>query len=338
MYVKRTYSFRMTLMWSLRGFTIGLILATIAVLIYKVVGWKWVQIPWLPMGLIGTALAFYIGFKNNASYDRTWEARKIWGAIVNDSRSFTAMILSYISNLHNPDPLSDQELQAVKRSVIYRHLAWLAALRYQLHQHREWEHDNTAFRDYYKMNNMPRTPEELDKALAALMSPEELQAVKGASNKATQIMRLQSDALALLRRRKLIDDFRQMELQRLIAAFYDSQGASERIKNFPFPRQYASTGINLIKLFMIVLPFGLLRSFDDMGKYMVWLTVPFSAMVNWVFVLMEMIGDYSENPFEGSFNDIPIVSISRGIEIDLREMMGETDIPKPIAAMEGFLI
>jgi len=290
------------------------------------------------MGLIGTALAFYIGFKNNASYDRTWEARKIWGAIVNDSRSFTAMILSYISNLHNPDPLSDQELQAVKRSVIYRHLAWLAALRYQLHQHREWEHDNTAFRDYYKMNNMPRTPEELDKALAALMSPEELQAVKGASNKATQIMRLQSDALALLRRRKLIDDFRQMELQRLIAAFYDSQGASERIKNFPFPRQYASTGINLIKLFMIVLPFGLLRSFDDMGKYMVWLTVPFSAMVNWVFVLMEMIGDYSENPFEGSFNDIPIVSISRGIEIDLREMMGETDIPKPIAAMEGFLI
>lgn len=338
MYTKRTYSFRMTMMWSLKGFLIGLAISTVAVILYKCLGWKWVQVPWLPMGLIGTALAFYIGFKNNASYDRTWEARKIWGAIVNNSRSFAAMALAYISDLHQAQPLPEAELTAVKRELVYRHLAWLSALRFQMHRPRDWEHNSKAFQDHYHLNNIVQTAEELDRELASLLKPEELQAIKGVANKATQILRLQSEALAAIRRRDLIDNLRHMELQRLISALYEEQGKSERIKNFPFPRQYASTGINLIKLFSFVLPFGLIKTFEDMGPHLVWLTIPFSAMVNWVFVLMEMIGDFSENPFEGSYNDVPIISISRGIEIDLREMLQETNVPGPIVPVEGFLV
>jgi putative membrane protein len=306
---------------------------------YRCLGWKWVQIPWLPMGLIGTALAFYIGFKNNASYDRTWEARKIWGGIVNDSRAFAAMSLSYISNLHRPEPLPDTTLEQLRKSMIYRHLAWVNALRFQMHQPREWEHDNRRFKEHFRMNkDTPQTAEELQDLLSQLLPAEELHLLKTVSNKATHILKLQSTALAAIRQDKLIDDLRHMELQRLISSLYDQQGKTERIKNFPFPRQYASTGINLIKLFTFVLPFGLLKTFDDMGPYLVWLTIPFSAVVNWVFVLMEMIGDFSENPFEGSYNDVPIVSISRNIEIDLREMLQEVNIPGPVTPVEGFLM
>ena len=66
--------------------------------------------------------------------------------------------------------------------------------------------------------------------------------------------------------------------------------------------------------------------------------MPFSAIVTWVFILMEMIGDYSENPFEGTYNDVPISSISRTIEIDLKEMLGEQDIPPAMQPVDGMLM
>lgn len=71
---------------------------------------------------------------------------------------------------------------------------------------------------------------------------------------------------------------------------------------------------------------------------MLWLNILFSALIIWVFFLMEKIGDYSENPFEGTYNDVPITSISRTIEIDLREMLGDTNIPEPVAAQNDFLM
>lgn len=133
--------------------------------------------------------------------------------------------------------------------------------------------------------------------------------------------------------------FRHMEFHRLISAFYDDQGRSERIKNFPFPRQYASVALWNTVVFTALLPWGLLSVFEELeGELRIWLTVPFNALITWIFFLMEKIGDYSENPFEGTYNDVPITSISRAIEIDLREMLGETEVPKPIAAVDGFLM
>lgn len=71
---------------------------------------------------------------------------------------------------------------------------------------------------------------------------------------------------------------------------------------------------------------------------LMWLVVPFSALITWIFFLMEKIGDYSENPFEGTYNDVPITSISRGIEIDLREMFNDSFVPKPVQAQNGFMM
>ena len=70
--------------------------------------------------------------------------------------------------------------------------------------------------------------------------------------------------------------------------------------------------------------------------YTSWMSIPLTALVIWVFFLMEKVGDYSENPFEGSYNDVPITTIARAIEIDLREMINDSDIPKPIPDTHGF--
>ena len=121
---------------------------------------------------------------------------------------------------------------------------------------------------------------------------------------------------------------------------FDHQGKSERIKNFPYPRQYATLGRYFVWIFLILLPFGLVPEFDRidetfanmfprLGDHFVWLAVPFCTVVSWVFHTMEAIGENTENPFEGGPNDVPITDMSRGIEIDIRQLIDDTDIPAP---------
>jgi len=71
---------------------------------------------------------------------------------------------------------------------------------------------------------------------------------------------------------------------------------------------------------------------------MVWLSIPFSALSTWVFTTMEKIGESTESPFEGSANDVPITAISRTIEIDLKEMFGETNIPAALKPENNILV
>ena len=78
-----------------------------------------ITIPWLPISVIGTAVAFYVGFKNNQAYDRMWEARKIWGGIVNDSRTWGMMVDGYVSNLIRKEKASDADIQEIKKRLIY---------------------------------------------------------------------------------------------------------------------------------------------------------------------------------------------------------------------------
>ena len=63
--------------------------------------------------------------------------------------------------------------------------------------------------------------------------------------------------------------------------------------------------------------------------HFVWFSIPFSALLAWVFHTMEAIGENTENPFEGGPNDVPITDLSRGIEIDIRQLIDDTDIPGP---------
>lgn len=100
------------------------ILAIIPVILYEVFDLKWLHLPWLPIALIGTAVAFVVGFQNNASYDRIWEARKIWGGIVNASRSWGIMVNDYITNEFTEEKVPEDEIEQIKKELIYRHIGW----------------------------------------------------------------------------------------------------------------------------------------------------------------------------------------------------------------------
>lgn len=149
---------------------------------------------------------------------------------------------------------------------------------------------------------------------------------------------MQSKRIQELKEQKVFEDFRDLDVLTTIKSFYESQGQSERIKNFPFPRQYASIAWWLTMIFSAIIPFGMIDVFSAISSYHLWLTVPVSAAVIWIFYLMEFIGDYSENPFEGTYNDVPITSISRTIEIDMLEMVNASSIPRPIDSDNGVLM
>ena len=135
-----------------------------------------------------------------------------------------------------------------------------------------------------------------------------------------------------------IENFRYIELTKRLADLYDHQGKCERIKNFPYPRQFASINLFFIWLFVIMLPFGMLNEFQKIGENYIWLTIPFTIIVGWVFTSMEKVGESTENPFEGNPNDVPITAMSRTIEIDLKDMLDQTDLPKPLTPVNNILM
>jgi len=303
------------------------------------------SIPWLPVSVIGTAVAFYVGFKNNQAYDRMWEARKIWGGIINDSRAWGMMIDGYITNLFAEQKISETEMAAIKKRLIYRHIAWLYAHRSQLLIPTPWEHASQGGHigrtaKYYQENfGVGLLGDQVTRTELDLFLPkEEYDRLINYKNTATQIINEQSRDLRGLRERQLIDDFRHMELGNLLKSFYTLQGKNERIKKFPLPRQYANISRYFVGIFILLLPFSMIPELLKLGDWAFWLSIPITALIGWVYVMMEIIGDYTENPFQGMANDIPMLSLCRVIEIDLREMLGETDLPPAVEAKNGVLM
>ena len=308
--------------------------------LYAFTHWKWMAIPWLPVSVIGTAVAFYVGFKNNQAYDRLWEGRKIWGSIINHSRIWGSMIRAYITS----DTRDEAELLSIKRSLIYRHIAWLYTLREQLLVPTQWEHVSLGFR--FGVFNQHRRDviigaykQELDEIDVKRYIPiGEFNKNTGFSNVATHLIDKQTGELARLQTDGKLDILRQLELQKILNEFHENQGRAERIKKFPLPRQYGSFSFIFVCIFIFLLPFGIIGEFSKIGEHGLWLAVPFGVIVGWIYVVMELIGDYSENPFEGLHNDVPMLSICRTIEIDLLQMIGEQNIPKPIQPKSGVLM
>jgi putative membrane protein len=320
--------------------------ALLVVLLHELTDSTWMSIPWLPISVIGTAVAFYIGFKNNQAYERLWEARKIWGAIVNSSRAWGSTIKSYVGDTFLDDDSKQKgNIKTLQKKLIYRHIAWLYALRNQLLIPTSWEHINQN-RHVARINRKRREnygvglidDGEIDVVLGRYLNKEEKEELINYRNTATQIIDTQSQDLAILRKEGLIDDFRHMELQKILNDFYIHQGKAERIKKFPLPRQYGAASFIFTGIFIFLLPFGMVSEFHKLGEFGPWISIPFTVLVCWVYIMMELIGDYSENPFEGLGNDIPMMSLCRVIEIDLKEMLREEDIPDNIQAKNGVLM
>ena len=330
MYTGKHYSLFGTLKWSKKYIFYFIIIATIPVVLYQVLNIKWLVIPWQPISVIGIAVAFYLGFKNNSSYERLWEARKIWGGIVNSSRTFTVMSRDFITNYFSSVKLSDESLHTIHKTVVHCHIAWLHALTYQLREKRAWEHNDKKSENMRKLAGIHSDENHFEK-LKPYLSEGDYNYMMSKGNKASHLLSIQSSYFKALREKNLIEDFRHMELANMIKEFYTLQGKCERIKNFPFPRQYATVNLIFVWIFILLLPFGMLNIVSGMNNPLfIWMTIPLTVLISWVFIMMELIGDYSENPFEGLYNDVPITTLARSIEIDIRQMLEETDLPEPV--------
>lgn len=332
MHAGRRFTLKQVIYWTRRDIRFFVIYSTLITALYFFLHLNWLIIPWVAIGLVGTAAAFLIGFKNTQTYNRTWEARQIWGAIVNSSRTWGILVKDTVNG-------GDGEIQ----KLYYRHFAWLTALRYQLREFRTWETtqliSNIEFANFY---SVPEKETKLKDELAKYLSEDELKFILTKKNKAAQLIAMQSAHLRRLKDSGNLSELDFIELQRTLSAFYENQGKSERIKNFPYPRQFATVNQMFVRLFIAILPFGIIQEFSKLstsvGEYFVWATVPCTVIVAFVFHLMERIGEATENPFEGGANDVPISAISRGIEIDLRDMLNEKDLPLPLAPKNDILL
>jgi putative membrane protein len=265
------------------------------------------KIPFAFVAALGTALAIFLAFRNNSSYDRWWEARKIWGGIVNNSRTWARQVM----NLMDPGDRSGSELVEMQKVMIYRHLAWVNALRLQLRRQTTWE--------------------EID---PFLHSPEFIWLMER-QNKATHLINAQGGELRMARDSGMIDGFRWTQMDSTLTELYNLQGMCERIKNTPLPRQYDYFPRLFLYLFVVILPFGMIEELHKVDSE--FMLIPLATAIAFVFYVLMKIGEFNEDPFENRITDTPMTALCRTIEIDLREMLGETDLPPKKEPVDGFL-
>lgn len=335
MHAGKSYKLSEFLFWTRRNILWLFFISTIPTILYQVFNIKWLSIPWAVVALLGTATAFIVGFKNVQTYNRTWEARQIWGAAMGATRAWAITCRDFIEN------------ERKAKEIIYRQFAWLTALRHQLRSERIWETTNKGYNQEYKQYyTIPEKEISLHDELGKYITTEEIEKVVSKNNPAAQLLNQQSIALKNLFQNGTLENFRYLEMHSNLREFFGHQGKSERIKNFPYPRQYATINTMFVKLFCLLLPFAMLAEFDGLNDKvsgilkgnMVWFVIPFSILISWVYTSLEQVGESTENPFEGSANDVPISQMSRAVEIDIREMLEETDLPPAIKPRNNIVL
>ncbi len=332
MYVKRNISPGVMWRYSWRNLIFFTLWAGSVFCLYHFMQWDFIDIPFQPLSVIGIAVAFYIGFKNSQSYDRFWEARKIWGGIVNYSRTWANNVLSFVN-----------DTDETKKVLIYRHLAWINALRMQLRQPTSFskrEHKSVE-RLFEKHGHKNPVCDDL----VSFLNPTEIEDLKMRKNVATHLIKNQGLHLKTLLEREKITEFDKQVFHNNLEEMYNLQGKCERIKNTPFPRQYAYFSTLFTWLFILLLPFGLLDVFEEgisliegnVRSWYIFMMIPFSVLISWIFVTMEKVGSNSEDPFEGRINDVPMTALCRTIEIDLRDMLNEDNLPDKVKPQDNIL-
>jgi putative membrane protein len=264
---------------------------------------RWLALPNLPLSIGGGALGVILGFRINVSYGRWWEARTLWGRIVNYSRCVGRQAIAYISG---DEPHDREMIRDTQRRIIYHQIAYANALRCQLRGQDPW-------------------PE-----LAQFLSEEEIDSVRGVKNAAAEIQRRMALLIQDSRHRGWLGANELALLDNCLTELANAQGGCERIKNTPVPKHYDYFLRLLVHVFCVFLPLGMVAS---VGL----LTPVGSALLALVFVGLENIGRELEHPFDNSVHDIAMTSICRTIEINLKQCLEEADLPAPIEPVRGVL-
>ncbi|HEY9253475.1 MAG TPA: bestrophin family ion channel [Stenotrophomonas sp.] len=328
MYAARSYRFTEFLLWTRRSLYALIVLNVSLVALYQLAGWHWLAVPWGVIFMLGTTVALMAGFKNTQAYSRLSEAQQVWASITGMSRLWATLSRDYTG--------SDNDA----RQLAYRHLAWLTALRYEMRQSKAWETlkqaPNAEYRKHYAV---PEREQALEIELIKYVTPEEKSRILMAPGTATEVLGLQSAALKSLLDAGRLSPSYFLDLQKLLREFQDQQARSERLKNYPYPRQYAIINTIFVRILCLLLPLGVIdllvsANVADGGwlaGQVAWLAVPIGVLMSWMYTALDQVGESSVNPFEGGANDIPISQICIGIEADLRQALGERDIPAAVA-------
>jgi len=257
-----------------------------------------VEVPTLIPTILGTALAFFIGFNNNQAYDRWWEARKIWGALVNDSRSWARQLI-YFQHVD----IDKEDIDAKTKTNIYRHIAFIYALKQSLRKSNE---------DEYKK----------------YISEDDIAFIDSESNKTNALLSLQTRDLNQLYSNNSIDGFKFIELNKLLYNFCNEMGKSERISNTIFPPTYNFYTRMFVWLLIVIIT---LVTAQTIGFWSIFA----GTLVGYVFLTINKIGQSLLNPFEDIATGIPLNQITRTIEINMLQVLRENEIPKPIESVRG---
>jgi putative membrane protein len=297
----------------LRGSVLPRILPTLLVntLIATVVTWSHgdlfalkITLTTIPFTLIGLPIAIFLGFRNNAAYDRYWEGRKLWGEIVLRSRNLSRQcqtLLTYPGPAVAHNGLADTRVRMVWRTIAFAH-----ALRHLL-------------------RGTPPGPE-----LEPWLQPAEWQHLGSTSNPPDYlILRMGMDLQQCLREQR-IDPALAVAIDTTLSAMTAAAASCERIKSTPIPFSYTLLLHRTAYLYCFLLPFGLVDSIGFMTPFVV-------AIVAYTFFGLDALGDEIEEPFGMEANDLPLDAICRAIEIHLRESLGDDNIPPPLQAVDYLL-
>lgn len=265
----------------------------------------------LPFTMVGFALGIFLGFRNNESYQRFWEGRRLWGQLVNLSRSFARQVLTMIAEPdygRAVDPGDDvlEPVEKVQRRLIYAMIGYVHSLKFHLRN------------------------EDPFGELSNWLEPAEIERLRTQRNVPIRILQMIGLRLKTEFDAGRIDAIRFQELERTLAQATDVQGGCERIKATPLPFTYGQLTHTIVALYCYFLPFGIV---DNTG----WMTPAVTLFLAYVFLGLDCIGDELEDPFGTEPNDLPLAHISRNVEINLRQALDETDVPEPIHPVDNVI-
>jgi putative membrane protein len=271
----------------------------VIVVLYQNFHFTRISIPVAVPALLGTVISLLLAFRSNQAYDRWWEARILWGAITNDSRTLSRQILSFVEN-----PYQLEEVELLKQRMIKRQIAWCFALSQGLR----------GFSPY--------------KGLERYLEGHELNAIKKQKNVTMALLEFQAMDLRKALNGGWINKYQQIELDKTLTALCNHMGGCERIKNTIFPVTY-SKYINMsIHLFIVLLPFGLIEIFGYME-------IPLVVAIATFFLLVEKMAVHLQDPFENKPTDTPTTTICRNIERDLCQALKDYELFEDKAQTEG---
>ncbi|WP_312344609.1 bestrophin family protein [Chryseobacterium binzhouense] len=290
---------------------VSALLASLVFVSYSFFGIHKISLPFSIAAILGSALAIFIAFRNQSSYARWWEARTLWGGIVNSSRVFARLVRTFADS-HKHQPNYDQERsEKFKKETIFMQIAWVHALRLHLRKENNWD------------------------ILKKYLSETDYTQLLKANNKPNYLQTLQCEKIYEAMSNGTLGGFDSFQMEGQLLALANYQGGCERIKNTPLLRQYHFFTKLFLTVFMLVLPFSLVGDFVKMD--IGFLVIPLSVLISFVFATMAKVGEVNEEPFENKITDVPLSALCNTIERDLLETLNIEPLPEKLEPKDGYL-